>query len=213
VRKLVACPFCREMFEKGEAAACPACGLALTDLDKLPPSHDALAEADDFGIPRQPHLEPLPRWYMGRGKGLLIAASLLGLAAFFMPWIDMTAPEIRVLSGADLARGRIGWIWSAAVAWFVLLPMVASRPSIDKMRGARVAAAFLSAIPVVSTSILYLMPPHSRYVPLRYQFGFGFFATWVIGVVSILVSVRFGGKIDDIAVTRGRVAGSGEPLH
>ncbi len=39
---LLACPFCREMFEEGEAKTCPVCGMALTEFAKLPPSIEAM---------------------------------------------------------------------------------------------------------------------------------------------------------------------------
>ena len=113
---LIACPFCHELFSKGEAKECPACGLALTDLAKIPMSHDALAE-DDFGIPTEPHLEALPWLAARRGRGLLVAGSLLGIVAFFAPWVNMTAPRDpralgrrarqaqRVRSGGRSSRG------------------------------------------------------------------------------------------------------------
>jgi hypothetical protein len=212
VSNLVACPFCRELFTRGESTHCPACGLALTDLAKLPPSADALAIEDDFGIPTQPHLETLPATYLRRGRGALLALGVLGLAAFFLPWIHMSVPDVRVMTGFDLAR-RTGFTWSVAVAWFVLLPMVLTRRSIDKMRGARVAAAFLSAVPVVTTSILLASPPHSRYYPVVFHWGAGLYASLALGIAATIVSVRFGGAIDDVTVARGKVAGSGATLH
>ena len=208
---LIACPFCHELFSKGEAKECPSCGLALTDLAKIPMSHDALAE-DDFGIPTEPHLEALPWLAARRGRGLLVAGALLGFVAFFAPWVNMTAPEIRVLSGAALAK-HSGWIWGAFVAWFVLLPMTISRRSIDQMRGARVAAAFLSAIPIITTSILWLMPPRPRYVPIRFEWGWGLYATWILGILATITAIRFGGRIDDIKVARGGLSRRGETLH
>jgi len=211
VADLIACPFCHELFAQGEAEECPACGLPLTRLDKLPMSHDAMAE-DDFGIPIQPHLEPLSWFELRRGRGLLVVLCLLGFVAFFAPWVDMSSPEIRLLSGADLAK-RIGWIWGAGVAWFVLLPMAVTRRSIDQMRGARVAAAFLSAIPLITVSILWLSPPHARYVPIRFEWGWGIYATWMLGFIATVTSIRFGGRIDDIKVSRGAVTGRGPTLH
>jgi hypothetical protein len=211
VSDLIACPFCHELFARGEAQVCPACGLALTDLAKLPMSHDAMAE-DDFGIPMQPHLEPLSWFEVRRGRGILLAGAVLGLIAFYAPWVNMTSPEIHLLSGADLAK-RSGWIWGAAVAWFVLFPMTLTRRSIDQMRGARVAAAFLSAVPAVTVSILWLMPPHTRHVPIRFDWGWGLYATLALGLIATIAAVRFGGRIDDIKVARGAVAGRGETLH
>jgi hypothetical protein len=211
VSDLVACPFCRELFARGEANVCPACGLALTDAAKLPLSHDALAE-DDFGIPTQPHLETRPWFDVRRGRGILLAGAVCGFVAFFAPWVNMTSPEMHLLSGADLAK-RSGWIWGACVAWFILFPMALTRRSIDQMRGARVAAAFLSAVPVVTVSILWLMPPHGRYFTIRFDWGWGLYATWVLGLIATLAAVRFGGRIDDIKVARGGVVGRGETLH
>jgi hypothetical protein len=211
VSDLIACPFCHELFARGEARVCPACGLTLTDISKLPPSHDALAE-DDFGIPMQPHLETLPWFEVRRGRGILLFGAVLGFVAFFAPWVNMTSPEIHLLSGADLAK-RSGWIWGAGVAWFILFPMTITRRSIDQMRGARVAAAFLSFVPVLTVSILWLMPPHARYVPIRFEWGWGLYATLILGVVATFAAVRFGGRIDDIKVARGAVAGRGETLH
>lgn len=182
------------MFVRGEAVRCPSCELPLADAAKLPPSREAIEE-DDFGIPRDPHLEPLPAHFMGRGRGALLSLCLLGLAAFFLPWVDMRAPELQVLSGADLAQ-RAGWIFGAAVGWFVLLPLVLTRRSIDKMRGARVAAASLSAIPAVTASVLMLFPPQSKLVPLRFEWGWGLYATLALGIVGVLVSIGFGGRID-----------------
>jgi hypothetical protein len=211
VSDLIACPFCHELFARGEARECPACGLVLTDLSKLPLSHDAVAE-DDFGIPIQPHLETLPWFEIRRGRGVLLVAATLGFLAFFAPWVNMTSPEIHLLSGADLAK-RSGWIWGAGVGWFILFPMTLTRRSMDEMRGARVAAAFLSAVPVVTTSILWLNPPHSRYVPIQFDWGWGLYATWILGVIAIIAAVRFGGRIDDIKVARGALAGRGQTLH
>jgi hypothetical protein len=191
--EIIACPFCHELFVKGEARECPACGLLLTDLSKLALSYDAKA-ADDFGLPTPPHLLPLPWLDLRRGKGILLMSAVLGLLAFFSPWVDMTSPETRLLSGAELAR-RSGWIWGAGVAWFVLLPRALTRRTIDKMRGARVAAAFLSAVPVLTCTILWLYPPRARYVPLRFDWGWGIYATWVLGVVATVTSVRLGGKV------------------
>jgi len=91
--------------------------------------------------------------------------------------------------------------------------MTVTRRSIDQMRGARVAAAFLSAIPLITVSILWLNPPHARYVPLRFEWGWGIYATWLLGLVATVASIRFGGRIDDIKVSRGAVTGRGPTLH
>jgi len=209
VPRLVACPFCRELFADGEAARCPSCELPLTDARKLPSLPDE--DDDDLGIPREPHREPLPTLFLGRGRGALLLLCLLGLGAFFLPWVDMRAPELQVLSGADLAK-RSGWIFSAAIGWFVLLPLVLSRRSIESMRGARVAAAMLSAIPAVTAATLMLFPPQSKLVPLAFSWGAGIWASLGLGIVGVVVSLRFGGRLDDVPA-RGRGPREAGELH
>jgi hypothetical protein len=206
---LLACPFCREMFEEGEAKACPVCGMELTKFDKLPPSHDALA--DEGGVPLAPEVESFAWTYLGRGRGLLVAVGLVGIALFFLPWVHLTSPYIDTRSGFDLAH-RIGWLWGALAAWVVLVPTVASRRSIVQLRGARVAAAFLSAIPALSIAILLVLQPHGvRGVPIHYTWGTAMFAAFGLSILAIVASVRLGGRVDDIKVTRG--TSKGELLH
>jgi hypothetical protein len=204
---LVACPFCREMFEEGEETHCPVCGVQLTEFAKLPPSIEALE--DD--VPLAPEEELLPSTYMGRKKGMLGGLGLLGLAFFFLPWLRMSLPYELTMTGFDLARTRLGWVWAAGVAWMVLVPTVLSRRSILQMRGARVAAAFLSAIPGLTVSILLARPPKGGIIPLRFEYGWALWATLVVSLVAIALAVRLGGRIDDIKLSRG--SSKGQDLH
>ena len=199
---LVACPFCREMFEEEEASTCPLCGVALTAFEKLPPSHDATYDA----IPVAPEHEPLPATYMGRGKGAIAALSVLGLALFFLPWVHMTLPDVVRYSGFDLAR-RLGWSWGSAVAWVVLVPTVVSRKSIAQLRGARVAAAFLAAVPAVTAAVLLLRPPHGGLVPIRFTFDWALYGTMGVSIAAAAVALFLGGRADDIKVARGNSHG------
>lgn len=206
---LVACPFCREMFEEKEHRTCPLCGVGLTAFEKLPPSHDA--QMEDGGIPVEPEHEPLPASYMGRGRGALTVLALVGLALFFLPWIRETLPETIAIRGFDLAR-RLGWSWGAAVAWVVLVPTVLSRRSIAQLRGARVAAAFLSAVPATTVGILLARPPQGvwvrgAFIAVRFAYDWPIFATLAVSVIAALFSLRLGGRVDDIKVSRGTSAG------
>jgi hypothetical protein len=205
---LVACPFCREMFEKGERSKCPVCGVDLVAFEKLPLSDDALSED---GVSREPDTELLASAYLGRGRGLLGVLALAGMVAFFLPWIDVTMPDIFSLSGFALAR-RLGWAWGAGVAWFILLPTVASRRTIRQMRGARVAAAFLAAVPGTTAAILLARPPHGAHgVPVKFTFEAGLYATLALSVVAFVTALFFGGRADDIKVSRG--SSSGQLVH
>jgi hypothetical protein len=206
---LLACPFCREMFEKGEAKSCPVCGMELTDFHKLPPSHDA--DHDEGGVPLAPEMEPLPLAYLGRGKGPLALLGLVGIVLFFLPWVRLTMPYIDAKSGFDLAHERIGWLWASFVAWIVLIPTVLSRRTIVQLRGARVAAAFLSAIPAVAIAVLLARPPRSALIPVRYTWDWPFWAMLVVSVVAVGFAIRLGGRVDEIAVARG--SSKGQPVH
>src|SRR5579863_3691411 len=201
---LLACPFCREMFEKSERGACPVCGVALVAFEKLPPSEDALNED---GAPREPEYEPLPATYFGRGRGPLAVVAALGLVAFALPWVHLTMPDVVDYSGLELSR-RLGWVWGAGVAWFVLLPTVLSRRSIMQMRGARVAASFLAAVPGLTSALLLARPPHGAHgVPVRFDWEPALYATLALSVVGVGFALFFGGRVDDIAVRRGTSAG------
>ncbi len=202
---LLACPFCREMFKVGEASVCPVCGMKLTSFDKLPLSLDAAH--DEGGVPTAPELEELPWTFLGRGKGPLVALGLVGATLFFLPWVRLTLPYVDAKSGFDLAHQRIGWLWAAFVGWTVLIPTVLSRRSIVQMRGARVAAAFLSAIPAVSVAVLLAKPPRGSLVPVRFTWDWPIYAMLLVSLVALVFAARLGGRIDDIAVRRGTSSG------
>jgi hypothetical protein len=206
---LLACPFCREMFEKGEHLKCPVCGVGLVPFEALPASDDARHED---GTSVAPEEEILPRGYLGRGRGALAALALAGLVVFFLPWIEVTMPDAVSLAGFDLAR-RLGWAWGAGVAWFILIPTVLSRRTILQMRGARVAAAFLAAVPGTTVAILLARPPHAPHgVPLRFAFAPSLYATLGLSVAAFAIAALFfGGRIDDIRVRRG--SSSGQLVH
>jgi hypothetical protein len=201
---LLACPFCREMFELNEGKACPVCGMALVAFEKLPVSDEALSED---GVVRQPEWEPLPAIYLRRGRGALALLAVAGLVAFFLPWVHVTMPDVVSYTGFMLAR-RVGWAWGAGVGWFVLLPTVLSRRSIMKMRGARVAASFLAAVPGLTVAILLARPPHGAYgVPLRFTWEPGLFLTLALSLGALPFALFFGGRVDDMKVRRGTSAG------
>ncbi len=205
---IVACPFCREMFEKGEEPRCPVCGIELQAFEKLPPSAEALHEDGD--IPVTPEHETLAFTYGGRGRGALLLLGVLGLALFFLPWVDLTLPYIDTFSGFDLAK-KVGWTWGAAVGWSVLIPTVLTRRTIAQLRGARVAAGFLAAIPAVTVLILLVFPPHRGIVPIHFRYDWPLWASLAVSLLALPFAVSLGGRVDDIRVERG--TSEGQALH
>lgn len=206
---LVACPFCRQMFAPDEAKKCPECGLELMAMAKLPPSYDAKVE--QLFEPDPPHMETLPWTFPGRGRALLVALSLVAIAVFFAPWVHETAPEIETLSGYELAR-HLGWIWAAAVAPLIMIPLVVTRRSVFKMRGARIAVGFLAATIAMTAGLRIHGTPVSTILhPVRVTWGWGVYASGVVGLLMLVVAPFFGGRLDDLP-TKQRRRGD-ETLH
>jgi hypothetical protein len=184
------------MFERGETKTCPICGVGLTALAKLPPTQDASDESWEEPLP--PHMETLPWGYWRRGRAALLLLAVVGLALFFAPWVIETAPETRTMSGFGFAR-RLGWIWASGVAWFVMFPLVLTRRSIYRMRGARVAVGFLAGIVLTTVAVrLAFTPTPSVFRPVRFEWGYGLYGTGIVAAIALCAAFFFGGRIDDV---------------
>ncbi len=209
MRTLVACPFCREMFEPGEATRCPECDIPLKRLEELPKT-TVVADEVEAEIP--PDEETLPWTYAGRGRGALVALGLAGMVAFFLPWATMLRPEHQTLSGYQFA-GYLGWMWAPFISWLVLLPLVLSRRCIYKMRGARVAVAFLCAMVVMTVGVRIGFPPRGTALdPINLEWRAGIWITAALGVIGLVLATRFGGRGDDLASAKQKRP-DGEVLH
>lgn len=195
---LRACPFCRKLYTSGEASSCPDCDVALVAMSQLPPSLDALEDEAEEGKITFPEDQPLPTTYMGSGRGALIALSLAGLVAFFLPWVELNAPEQAVYSAFDLARGRAGFLWGGATAWLVMIPLVITRRTINRMRGVRIVTAMFAAMTLTEALMLWLMPPHRGKTPLELHFRYGLFLSAAISIAGVAVAARFGGSLDKL---------------
>jgi hypothetical protein len=205
VSRLLACPFCRTIYRRGETAGlCPECDVRLVPIQRLAPSPEALADALDDAGPQADESRVYPWTYPGRGRGLLIGLSVLGMLAFLLPWVRMTRPELVSISGYDLARGRAGWLWGGAVAWSVILPLVVSRRTITQMRGARVIVTLLAAVTLGQIVMLLAFPPRAGpVVPLAFDWSWGMYASAALSALGVLVGLRFGGSLEE---PRGRTA-------
>jgi hypothetical protein len=195
---LRACPFCRKLYTSGEAETCPECDVALVAMSQLPPSLDALEDQAEQGQLTFPENLPLPVTYMGSGRGALLVISALGLFAFFLPWVELTAPESVVYSGFDLARGRAGFLWGGATAWLVMIPLVITRRTIARMRGVRIVTVMFAAMTLTEALMLWMMPPHRGLTPLELHFRYGLYVSGVISLVGMVVAARFGGSLDNL---------------
>ncbi len=198
------------MFRRGEAKRCPSCGLALERLEDLPPSAHADPEPEEAVHPDE---ERLPVSYLGRGRGALLVVACLGIGAFFLPWVHETAPELRSLSGPQLASLRLGWMWAPLIAWLVMIPLVYTRRSVHKMRGARLAVAMLSALALLTVVLrLAFVPTSTALEPRRFDWGLGLWATLALSVIALGLGLRFGGRADVLETKRPLRRGD-ETLH
>jgi hypothetical protein len=210
VRQLLACPFCRQLFERAEAEQCPECELALLPLEHLPPALSS-SEAEAAQWEATSPDDERRAWHdLGRGRGLLMGIALASLCAFaFTPWLEMSSPYALLRSGYALCRGPLGWLWGGAIAWLSTLALVASRRSINQMRGVRVILMLFSAMTWVE--ILMLMatsPSASRHVHFDYAWSWGIYLALALGVAGTIAAARFGGPA--AAQARGPAAGAAE---
>lgn len=213
VSALRACPFCRSLFRREEGSTCAECGVKLVPLQELPPSAEALQEEPLSTV--LPEDQPLPWADFSRGRGALMALSVLGLALFFTAWVEVILPETSVRSGFDLARGRAGWLWGGAVGYFVLLPLVFTRRTITSMRGVRIAVTLLAATTFGEVCMLLLMPPQSRgLVPVSIEWRWGLYASGLVSLCAAALATRFGGSLPELpgeASASSTLAAGGDP--
>jgi hypothetical protein len=199
VPTLLACPFCRELFTPSEGDQCPHCGLLLVDLEKLPPSLEARQEAAEAGLVDPPEVEPQSWWYLGRGRGALTSLAVLGLSCFFAPWVRLERPEAVSLSGFELAKAGVPWLFGGAVGWFLLIPLVWSRRSVIELRGIRIIAATLSVMTALEACLLFYEPPlESGYYTSGLTYAWGLAVSALLSGLSLAVSARLGGSLDDL---------------
>ena len=120
----LACPFCRELFTRGEHEHCPNCDVPLVPMDQLPPSPEALEEEALRGEAVAPEDRLLKVSDFRRGRGALLLIAAFGLFCFFMPWAELRRPELVVRYWLRLARTRAGcsgavpWDGSSCCRWF-----------------------------------------------------------------------------------------------
>ncbi|HYP75500.1 MAG TPA: hypothetical protein VER12_06090 [Polyangiaceae bacterium] len=221
VARLLACPFCRSLFGSEEARQCPECGVKLLPMENLPESLDVAVEEHEAGEIVLPEQRRLPWNYFGRSRGALMLIAVLGLGLFFAPWVELRMPEFSVRSGFDLARGRAGWLWGGAAGWFVTLPLVWTRRTIQRLRGVRLVTALFAAMTLIEACMLLSTPPQSRHgMPLEIVWRWGIYASLLTSVAGIVTALRLGGTLRDLPRIVTEIAShdpgqtsSGETLH
>jgi len=216
--ELLSCPFCRELFAQGEGPRCPTCDLPLMPLHQLPLSLDGEQEAA-AGVVDPPEDQKLPLFYLRRGRGLLAALAGVGLSLFCAPWVSLSKPDEVTLSGLDLAATNAPFLWGGAVGWFLLIPLVLSRRTLNQMFGVRVICTLFALLTAGETSMMLLRPPveHS-YFATGLTYTWGIYASLVISLAGAVCALRLGGSQHDLRNLPVHVAAKdtrqpGEALH
>jgi hypothetical protein len=197
VSQLLACPFCRELFDRAEAERCPECDIALLPLHRLPPSHEEVEEDAARWEQTRPEDEPLGVLTLRRGRGALLAVALASLLVFWLaPWVSVSAPYTAVRSGYSLARGPIAFLWGGATAWLSSIALVLSRRTIRQMRGVRVILMVFAAMTASEVAVLLVLSPSRvRDLPVAYEWRWGLYAALVLSAAGVLAAARFGGAL------------------
>jgi hypothetical protein len=216
MRQLLACPFCRQLFERAEATECPDCEIPLSPLARLPPSFSSVEEDAVRWEATSPDDQPRALSELGRGRGVLLLIALTSLWAFaFTPWMQVTSPYAELRTGYSLCRGPLAWLWGGAIAWFSTLAVVASRRSVNQMRGVRIILMLFASM--TWSEILMLMassPRGSRLVHFSYTWSWGVYLALALSVAGTIAAARFGGPADlsrrRASAEKGKTPAAGE---
>jgi hypothetical protein len=182
------------MYDQSEAEQCPHCEIPLEPLHQLPPSlAESEREASDWerDLPEDEDL----RWYdLRHGRGVLLGVALASLVAFwFAPWVDIASPHAELKTAHSLARGRLGWLWGGAIAWFIAIALCASRRTLNQMRGVRVILVLFAAMTWAEIVTLMLLSPRtSRDVHVVYSWAWGLYLSLGLSIIGTLAALRFG---------------------
>lgn len=214
--QLLACPFCRELFDRTEADRCPDCDIPLQPLHRLPPSYETVEEDAARWERTRPEDEPLGCGALGRGRGTLLGVAIASLLVFWLaPWVSVSAPYSEVRSGYSLARGPIGFLWGGATAWLVSIALVLSRRSIVQMRGVRAILMLFAAMTGSEVVMLLVMSPSRvRDLPIAYEWRWGLYAALALSAVGVALAARFGGALPAAGASASAREADAEPtLH
>ena len=199
VAGLLCCPFCRELFTEDDAVTrCSDCDVELVPLHVLAPSAESQLELEALAEQTPPVLQSRPLWNMRRSKGLLLLCALFGLASYALPWFSQTSPETRILTGYELARHHVGWLWGGAIGWFILVPLVFTRRSIAALRGVRMIAAVFASMTALEILVFVNMTA-SRQTQVLVQFAWewGIWVSSFVSAIGTCAAVTLGGSLPE----------------
>jgi hypothetical protein len=184
--------------EEDAVARCPDCGVDLMPLRDAPPSPESQLEQDMLTEQTPPEYRTRPFWNMRRGRGWLLLCALAGLASYALPWFSQTQPETRILTGYQLARHHVGWLWGGAIGWFILIPLGLTRRTIVAMRGVRMISVVFASMTALEV-LVFVNATASRqdHVLVRFAWQWGIWISSFVSAVGACVAATYGGPLPD----------------
>ncbi len=172
--------------------------LNLVPFHEVAPSPEAQLEQDYLVEQTPPEWRQLAFWDWRRGRGLLSLLALLGLASYALPWFSQSLPETRVLTGYQLARHHVGWLWGGAVGWFILIPLVITRRSIAAMRGVRMIAAIFASLTATEVLVFVnITSSRQNQVIVQFAWEWGIWVSCFLSALGACMAVTFGGALPE----------------
>ncbi|MEY4582312.1 MAG: hypothetical protein RL701_7015 [Pseudomonadota bacterium] len=187
------CPFCRELFDvdaqQRPKARCPDHDLELVTLRELA-RYSELSAADD---------QPLALWSPKRARGWLALGALTTLIAFLCPFGSLVGDTELSNTLFMLARGQAVRLWVVPTAAFALFLMLHRRRTPVALRGARLAALFVSVLPSVVVFMTWRGARAAAHAladrtvsHIEFQLGSGAWLVWGSGILLTFASLRLG---------------------
>lgn len=188
----LACPFCGDTFPSSERDTCPQCGLLLQSLDELQRTAVVAEDEPDDAF----------SWFSPEGgRGAVVMLAVGGVASFFTPWLEVTTPTVYRFSGFALAGDRGFWFGGGAVAWMVLIALVASRRSHSALRGVRAIAALLGSVTAWQALFLLAVTDTTGDGLVQHHFAYGFYVAAALSVLAAAAALRLGREPEAVAST------------
>jgi hypothetical protein len=181
------CPFCREGFS--DLARCPDHDLQLVTLRELGRFYGSYRERD----------QRMAWWSPRLSRGWLALGATATLLAFACPFGRLAGDVAVTNTLFRLARAHAIRLWLVPLGATALLLMLYRRRTPAALRGARLAALFVSCLPSYAVATTWLgarSAAHAlsvqRAAPIEFHLGFGAWLVWAAGSVLLVASLRLG---------------------
>lgn len=182
-----ACPFCRIYVADAAVTHCETCDVALVPVRKLGPSPEERLAWEALPVEER----PIPLSPFTHGRGLLVAAALVGIVAYLVPWLEVRAADVWIMQGADFGR-RLRWPHAVLAAWIVVVPTAVTRRTLGRLLAARPILGALAAVPLFTLGLLHARPPTHRLLQVEVAWLFGSWLELAASILGLVAVLRLG---------------------